>query len=239
MPTTYAVRKGDTLGKIAKRFYGAASRFPLIVAVNDIADPDRLRVGQRLVLPDAGLAAAGLSAASPIVPAPGTTSTATAALLSTRVQSLNAARLAQVHPALARRGGAMVDLCAVAGIAVLITQGLRTWKEQDDLYAKGRTITPIGKRHVVTKAKGGQSYHNFGLAVDIVVLDAVGKTDWDVTHPAWFRAAEIGKSLGLAWGGDWKGFKDRPHFQYTGGLGLAACRTLFADGLAAVWERVA
>ncbi len=66
---TYTVAKGDTLGKIAKRFYGDAKRFPLIVAANAIADPDKLQVGQRLVVPDATLAAAA------VVPAAGSTAT--------------------------------------------------------------------------------------------------------------------------------------------------------------------
>ena len=50
--------------------------------------------------------------------------------------------------------------------------------------------------------------------------------------------AEAGRSVGLEWGGDWKGFKDIPHFQYSGGLSLAECRALVADGIEAVWERL-
>ena len=46
---------------------------------------------------------------------------------------------------------------------VRIAQGLRTFAEQDALYAQGRT-KPGAK---VTNAKGGQSIHNYGLAVDI------------------------------------------------------------------------
>jgi peptidoglycan L-alanyl-D-glutamate endopeptidase CwlK len=134
----------------------------------------------------------------------------------------------------------MLDLCAQAGVTLLVTQGLRTWEEQDALHAKGRTVAPIGKKYVVTNAKGGQSYHNFGLAFDIVVLDSVGKANWDATHPGWKTAATIGKSLGLAWGGDWKTFKDTPHFQYTGGLSLPHCRDLYtAGGLPEVWRAVA
>lgn len=54
----------------------------------------------------------------------------------------------------------------------------------------------------------------------------------------WRRAGEVGKSVGLEWGGDWKGFKDPLHFQCTGGLTLAECRELHAGGLAAVREKV-
>jgi peptidoglycan hydrolase-like protein with peptidoglycan-binding domain len=149
---------------------------------------------------------------------------------------LNEQRLSRLHPVLAIRGRAMIELCAYEGIAVLVTQGLRTWEEQDALYAIGRTKPPIGK--IVTKAKGGSSYHNFGLAFDIVVLDTVGKADRDTSHPGWRRAAELGKSVGLEWGGDWTSFKDYPHFQYTADLATAQCRELYAGGLEAVWEKV-
>jgi peptidoglycan L-alanyl-D-glutamate endopeptidase CwlK len=155
-----------------------------------------------------------------------------------RTAALSAERLASLHPIVTLRGRCMVDLCAEAGLALLVTQGLRTWAEQDALYAQGRTRAPIGKKHIVTNARGGQSWHNFGLAFDIVVLDAVGKANWDSSHPGWRKAAELGKSVGLEWGGDWRGFKDLPHFQYTGGLTLAQCRALHPGGLAAVWEKV-
>jgi phage tail protein X len=231
MAKTYRVRRGDTLGRLARRFYGDAARYPLLVAANRIADPDRLRVGQALVIPDLDTAAAALRHDS--------TETPVAAALTPRLQSLNQERLAQLHPGLARRGHSMVELCALAGIGVLVTQGLRSWAEQEALYARGRTAPPIGPGYIVTKARGGQSFHNFGLAFDIVVLDAVGKADWDDSHPAWRKAARLGKSVGLAWGGDWKGFKDRPHFEYTGGLTLGACRALHqAGGVDAVWEKV-
>jgi hypothetical protein len=233
MPTTrtYVVAKGDTLGKIAARFYRDPARFTFIVAANALANPDNLVVGQRLVIPDfQGLP---LPATTPPPPAP-----APMAGPGDRAAALSAERLTRLHPVVTLRGRCMVDLCGQAGLAVLVTQGLRTWAEQDALYAKGRTRAPIGKPRIVTNAKGGQSWHNFGLAFDIVVLDSVGKADWDSSHPGWRKAAELGKSVGLEWGGDWKGFKDLPHFQYTGGRTLAECRTLHAGGLAAVWEKV-
>ncbi len=227
---TYIVRRGDTLGKIAKRFYGSASQFPLIVAANRISNPDVLRVGQRLNIPDAGTA----SSAFVVTPLEPTPSAATAAL-SPSVVNLNSQRLARVNPSLARLGRRMVDCCAEAGISILITQGLRTSQEQDALYAQGRTAPG----RIVTNARGGQSWHNFGLAFDIVVLDSIGKADWDSSHPNWARAAAIGKSLGLEWGGDWKSFKDTPHFQQVGDLTLADCRKFFPQGLEAIWAKLA
>lgn len=235
---TYTVKRGDTLGKIARKLYGNAARFPLIVSANRIADPDRLKVGRRLVIPDAEAASAAFTPAPPpaaTAPAGPATAAPAPAAPSDRTRTLNAQRLARVHPRLAQLGLRMIDLCAQAGVAVLITQGLRTVQEQDDLYAQGRSKP--GK--IVTHAKGGQSWHNFGLAFDIVVLDAVGKAEWDTAHPGWKEAAKIGKSLGLEWGGDWKGFKDLPHFQLVNGLTLAKCRELLPKGLEKIWERVA
>jgi peptidoglycan L-alanyl-D-glutamate endopeptidase CwlK len=151
--------------------------------------------------------------------------------------TLNDRRLAPLHPGLARRGRRVIELAAKDGIAILITQGLRTWKEQDALYAIGRSKAPIGSKYIVTAAKGGQSYHNFGLAFDFVVLDSMGKVTWDPKHPGWKRVGMLGKLVGLEWGGDWKK-KDLPHLQYTGGLALETCRKLMAEGLVAVWAKV-
>lgn len=227
---TYTVKSGDTLGKIARKFYGDAARFPLIVATNHIGNPDRLAVGAQLVIPDVGTAVTTPPAPTP-VPAPASNPTSPTA-------KLNEQRFAQLCPSVATRGRALIDLCAHAGLAILVTQGLRSWEEQDQLYAKGRTVPPLGKANIVTNAKGGQSYHNFGLAFDIVVLDSVGKADWDTSHPGWATAASIGKSLGLEWGGDFKSIKDLPHYQYTGGLSLDRCRELFPAGFDSLWAEV-
>ena len=227
---TYTVKSGDTLGKIAKKFYGDAARFALIVAANHIGNPDRLAVGAKLVIPDVGV---------PVTPTPSPVSVTTPVSSATSpTAKLNEQRFAQLCPSVATRGRAMVELCAHAGLAILVTQGLRTWEEQDELYAKGRTLPPIGKQNVVTNAKGGQSYHNFGLAFDIVVLDAVGKADWNTSHPGWSIAANVGKSLGLEWGGDFKSIKDLPHYQYTAGISLDRCRDLFPTGLQSLWAEV-
>ena len=155
-----------------------------------------------------------------------------------RIARRNTQRLGRLHPILAIRGSCMIDLCAHEGITILVTQAVRTWKEQDKLYAKGRTVPPIGKKHRVTNAKGGHSFHNFGLAFDIVVLNSAGKPDWDTSNPAWKRAGQIGKSVGLEWGGTWSKFKDLPHFQYVGDLTTAECRQLYPSGLQAIWDKV-
>jgi hypothetical protein len=225
----YTVQRGDTLGKIARQLYGDPARYTLIVEANRIPDPDRLAVGQRLIIPDL--------IATPEVAGTVDTRGPTPVLQIPFIE-LSLRRLEPLHAAVRSRGRALLDRCAEAGLAILITDGLRTWKEQDALYKKGRTVPPIGRKYWVTVAKGGQSYHNFGLAFDIVVLNAMGKADWNPKHPGWAAAGELGATLGLEWGGTWKKFKDLPHFQYTGGLSLRECCDLYPTGLGEIWRRV-
>jgi hypothetical protein len=220
MSNTYRISLGDTLGTLAARFYGSAAKYTLIATANRITNPDKLRVGQLLVIPDKAVGAVGAVGAVD------------------RIATLNNQRLSQLHPIVAARGRSLIDLAAHAGFAVLVTQGLRSWKEQDALYARGRKTPPIGKAYIVTNAKGGQSWHNFGLAFDLVVLDSMGKATWDLKHPGWKAVGALGKSVGLEWGGDWKSLKDYPHFQYCGGVTLPQCCKLFDSGLKAVWVEV-
>ncbi|MBN8640902.1 MAG: M15 family metallopeptidase [Flavobacteriales bacterium] len=131
-------------------------------------------------------------------------------------------RIQKLHPVVRAEMLKIVAECdlALTGKAkVRITQGLRTFKEQDDLYAIGRTKP--GKK--VTNAKGGQSVHNYGFAVDIcLVID--GKTaswdtvkDWDNDQIAdWYECVKIFAKYGWDWGGNWKKFKDLPHFDKRG-----------------------
>jgi len=132
------------------------------------------------------------------------------------------------------RGTQLLERCATQGLALVVTQGLRSMAEQDQLFAQGRTAP--GK--IVTNARAGESYHNFGLAFDVLVLDAMGKADWSSGNPGWARAGGVGEDLGLGWGGRWTGLVDLPHFQYTGGVSRERCRFLFPSGLERVWAEV-
>jgi len=106
------------------------------------------------------------------------------------------------------------------GIDLLVTSTYRDHESQDALYAQGRTAP--GK--IVTNAKGGESFHNFKCAIDIVPI-VNGKADWDCSHPVWAKVAELGKAAGLEWAGDWTGsLKEMAHFQYTGGKTLHQLR---------------
>lgn len=103
------------------------------------------------------------------------------------------------------------------GIYVQITSGYRSFAEQTKLYNQGRTDK---SKKIVTNAKAGQSNHNYGLAIDFVLISADGKKAlWELTKD-WKRVAAIGKSLGFKWGGDWTNFKDYPHLEMMGGLSI-------------------
>ncbi len=148
-------------------------------------------------------------------------------------------RIQLMHPDLRAEVAAIYDaICtALTGRAMCrFAYTLRTYAEQDALYALGRTVAnPNGKTpakpfgNVVTNAKGGSSYHNFGLAFDIVLLkdtDGNGSFEtasWETNidfdgdgQADWKEIVTIAKQHGWEWGGDWK-FTDKPHFQRTFG----------------------
>lgn len=106
------------------------------------------------------------------------------------------------------RGAVKIFLarCEAAGMDVLITNTLRDDEYQAKLYAQGRT-TPGS---IVTNSKT-TTFHGAGLAFDI--CKNVKGHEYD--DLAFFSScAKIGKEIGFSWGGDWKGFVDRPHFQW-------------------------
>jgi len=109
------------------------------------------------------------------------------------------------------------------GLDVRIISGTRTYKEQDALYAKGRTAP--GSR--VTNAKGGYSNHNFGIAFDIGLFQGASYLG-ESRHYRTLGA--IGESVGLEWGGRWKTFTDDPHYQLKTGMTLAQMRALVEAG---------
>lgn len=123
------------------------------------------------------------------------------------------------EPALVRVN-TFLELCKENNIDLLVTSTYRDYEAQNALYAQGRTAP--GK--IVTNARGGESYHNFRCAIDVVPLIA-GKPDWDGSHPVWLKLGALGKSAGLEWAGDWKGtLRELAHFQHTGGLSLEELR---------------
>ena len=126
---------------------------------------------------------------------------------------------------------------ATFGCNYVMISGHRTWEAQNALHAQpkdGKDNDGDGKideaDEKVTNALGGYSNHNFGIAADYGVFE--GKAYLDNTNPN--LAARVhqacavhARALGLEWGGDWKRFKDYPHFEIRTGLTMAQKRKLY------------
>ncbi len=112
-----------------------------------------------------------------------------------------------LHPEIADSCRKLIELCKENGIEIIITQTLRTKKEQEDIYAKGRTKP--GRK--VTNARYPYSPHCWGVAFDIAVK-VNGKVNWNRID-LYKKVGALGKSIGLFWGGDFKSFVDYPHFE--------------------------
>lgn len=128
-----------------------------------------------------------------------------------------------LHPLVEENKNKLIEIAASHGIEVIITQGFRSFEQQDSLYEQGRTKPG----DIITNAQGGQSYHNYGLAIDYALRSTNGDIIWDIHYDGnnngrsdWFEVADIAKELGFDWGGDWSNFKDYPHLQMTFGLSL-------------------
>lgn len=125
-----------------------------------------------------------------------------------------------------------------AGFSAKILSGTRTYAEQNALYALGRTKPG----RIVTRARGGSSNHNFGLAWDVGLwvegyFDGKKKpADEALERRAarrYVAASRVALELGileLEWGGSWARFPDAPHYQIAAGLTLAELRQQLKNG---------
>jgi len=124
------------------------------------------------------------------------------ALADSRSEKVIATLLPEAQP-LAR---ALVQKASAVGITIKIISGMRTYAEQDALYAQGRTAPG----DIVTNARGGYSNHNFGIAFDVGVFEG---SKYLRDSPKYKAVGVLGVDLGLEWGGNWMTFHDEPHFQ--------------------------
>jgi len=116
-------------------------------------------------------------------------------------------------PLVKRKAEAVVSAMSLLGLPVRVVEGYRSLERQTELYNQGRTT----KGNIVTNAKAGESFHNYGVAVDFVFR----KKGYNATNKQWQILGDVGKAHGFEWGGDWTGgFVDRPHFQMTLGYSL-------------------
>jgi peptidoglycan L-alanyl-D-glutamate endopeptidase CwlK len=137
------------------------------------------------------------------------------------------ANIQTLLPAAQKKARAFMKAVQTVGTMVKVISGTRTFAEQDKLYRQGRDL-PGPK---VTNASGGQSNHNFGVAWDIGLFQNGQYFD---KSPLYKSAGEIGKGLGLEWGGDWTSFTDEPHFQVVPESQLQTVASNFSQGIAFV-----
>lgn len=167
------------------------------------------------------------------------------------------ALLNKLHPKLRAEALAIyAEICA-AGLSIRVTFTLRTVAEQDCLYAQGRqpmaainalrqaaNLPAIGKTDAatrVTKASGGLSWHNYGLALDIALLLDNRQVSWneslDLNHDGmkdWIQVTQIFMKHGWEWGGGpafiKAGIRDAPHYQKRFGLTIRQALARYQAG---------
>lgn len=123
--------------------------------------------------------------------------------------SITAQRVALLHPKFRQTAQFFIeDVEKALNIVLRVSQGLRTMSEQAALYAQGRNGDP---RPVVTYSPPGSSYHNYGLAIDVVVLNADGSIDWKFDYK---KIIPFYPKYGMTWGGTWAGKQlDIDHYE--------------------------
>lgn len=133
--------------------------------------------------------------------------------------SLNKKALAKFEPFLQEAELAMQS----EGVTIEVISGLRSWSAQAALFAQGRTR----QGRIVTKARPGSSWHNYGLAIDLGLfkggkyLDSANPTYADKLYAI---IGKIAAKHGIEWAGNWKSFTETPHFQMTFGMSIAQAR---------------
>jgi peptidoglycan L-alanyl-D-glutamate endopeptidase CwlK len=145
-------------------------------------------------------------------------------------------RIELLHPAVRQEARDIYgEICeALTGNAICrFTHTLRDFAEQAQLYASGRTIKGPWK----TNAKPGQSYHNYGLAIDICLIVDGKQAIWDMEkdfdgdkQADWIECVKVFKKYGWTWGGDWTKSPDGPHFEKTFGLKWQDMKKLYESG---------
>lgn len=144
--------------------------------------------------------------------------------LDPRTEANIATLIPRAQAAARRFMAAIIPAMAGYGLQVRITSGRRSYAEQDDLYAQGRTA-PGPK---VTNAPAGYGWHNFGVAWDFTIFDSAGNPIWDSPH--YRECAEIARSQGMDCGAFWTTFPDEPHIELSGLPTLAEARAMHDEG---------
>lgn len=120
--------------------------------------------------------------------------------MSITLDARSEAKLQGIHPDLVR---VVHKAAAMSDMDFTILEGLRTLERQKQLLAKHATTTM-------------KSRHLTGHAVDIApTIDGGIRWDWPLYYKLApiIKAAAAAEGVKIEWGGDWRTFKDGPHWQ--------------------------
>lgn len=151
-----------------------------------------------------------------------------------RADPNNLLRQPTVNPQFADRVDRMIADLQAQGFDVLVFETHRTFERSDQLVAEGQFAAP-----------GGSSWHNYGLAVDLVPRGPNGGPSWPDDHPIWDAIGIAADKQGLVWGGG----NDRPHVEWHPDFsdefisaramkGIYEGEATDQEGLEAVWREV-
>jgi peptidoglycan L-alanyl-D-glutamate endopeptidase CwlK len=127
-----------------------------------------------------------------------------------------------LNPRVQKKADSLLSTLNAKGIDARLGETFRTTEQQNQKFLMGSSTTTL---------RGGESYHNFALAFDIKIYTPNGQYITNGSNPLYTTAGEIGKSLGLTWGGDWIKPFDPSHFQLTAGLTKAQIKANIAAGI--------
>lgn len=141
-------------------------------------------------------------------------------------------KIEDLTPSMQEKTKKFLELAKQNGIEVLIYCTYRSPEEQEVLYMQGRlkqfglTLQQLNEKRaklglyplseneaskIITYAKPGQSKHNTRQAFDCVPIIG-GKPQWN-NIDLYKKLGLVGKQVGLSWAGEWKKFKEYPHFE--------------------------
>ena len=168
------------------------------------------------------------------------------------MDAISESRLAQVHPVLAAHAVQLLDRFDADNTPLRVTQGLRSWQQQEAIWLEGRDAQGniVDPTKVVTNAPPGSSWHEYGLAFDVVPMIEVNGNpliltpDWNTEHSIWQHIIAVGESLGMYSGSHFGEHSphprpDDPHFQEVGRFHVSPddeVRSIYNQGgIPAVW----
>lgn len=123
---------------------------------------------------------------------------------------------------LAKLGDAIGLMGTSTGARMVGVSGLRDLATQAALYAQGRTAPGS----IVTNAVPGTSFHNYGLATDMVPSSLLNTPNWTPSSSLWSAWGNAAQQAGLTWGGNFSNLNDVAHTQLGNGSPSAVASAL-------------